>query len=175
MSLSSRAVTDSILLFVLWAGVLPAQRLPRAAQAVRASIRTGTEMAQPISGGVFKEIDDSCTGDHWLLVRDADHPAGPGRLMRITRAGRMVPPNGSDETAPEIRERAVVPVIHTGDALVLEESTPLVEARLEARAMGPAVCGAEFDARLAIGGKVVRAVALGKGRAAFASHAEMRP
>jgi hypothetical protein len=175
MSTLSRAVTDSILLFVVWGGVLPAQRLIRPVQTLSAAIRTGTEVAQPVAGGVFKEIDDSCTGDRWLLVRDANHPAGPGRLMRITRAGRMVSPGESDESAPEVRERTVVPVIHAGDALVLEESTPLVEARLEARAMGPALCGGEFDARLAIGGKIVRAVALGKGRAAFVSHAEMRP
>jgi hypothetical protein len=74
-----------------------------------------------------------------------------------------------------VGERAAAPVIHSGDALVLEESTPLVEARLEARALGPAICGGEFNARLAVGGKVVRAVALGKGRAAFVSQTGTRP
>jgi hypothetical protein len=175
MRMLIQAVINLFLLSVVWAAVPPAQSSTRPEQAMKASIRTATGADQSLAGAVVKEIDDSCTGDRWLLVRDADHPAGPGRLMRITRAGRMVPPGGSDETAPEVRERAAVPVVHTGDALVLEESTPLVEARLEARAMSPAVCGGEFDARLAIGGKIVRAVALGKGRAAFVSHAGMRP
>ncbi len=171
----SRRATDIFILSLVWAGVLPAQRLTRPAQALSAAIRTGTEVAQPLAGGVFKEIDDSCTGDRWLLMRDANHPAGPGRLVRITRTGRMILPGEMEETASNVGERAAALVIHSGDALVLEESTPLVEARLEARALGPAICGGEFSARLAVGGKVVRAVALGKGRAAFVSQTEMRP
>jgi predicted secreted protein len=66
-------------------------------------------------------------------------------------------------------------VIHTGDALILEENTALVEARLEAVALGPAVSGLAFNVRLKIGGNVVRAVALGPGRAAFAPESEARP
>ena len=38
----------------------------------------------------------------------------------------------------------------------------MVEARLEAMALGSAAAGAEFKVRLKIGGKVVRAVALGR-------------
>jgi hypothetical protein len=64
-------------------------------------------------------------------------------------------------------------VIHAGDRLIVEENTAVVESRLEAVALGPAVVGSPLDARLKVGGKVVRAVALGRGRAAFL--AEARP
>jgi hypothetical protein len=168
-------VTALFILSLVWAAFLHAQRGPWPVQAAKASIRITTEANQSLAGGVLKEIDDSCTGDRWLLVRDANHPAGPGRLVRITRTGRMINPGGQEEPALNSGERAAAPVIHAGDALVLEESTPLVEARLEARALGPAICGGEFSARLAVGGKVVRAVALGKGRAAFVSQTGMRP
>ncbi len=175
MRASGRAVTGLFILSLVWSAFLPANCRARAAQVVKASIRSATEVNQSLEAGVLKEIDDSCTGDRWLLVRDTDHPAGPGRLVRITRTGRLVQTGGQEATIPNSREGAAVPVIHTGDALILEESTPLVEARLEARAMGPAVCGGEFEARLAIGGKIVRAVALGKGRAAFLAPEGMRP
>jgi flagella basal body P-ring formation protein FlgA len=66
------------------------------------------------------------------------------------------------------------PVIRSGDRLVVEESSAVVEARLEAVALGPAAEGAEFRVRLAIGGKVVLAVALGPGHAAFADPAGKR-
>ncbi len=190
MGASSRAVTVVFILSLAWAALRSPQGWARPAQPLNTTIRTATgvtateatptEAAQAIAGGVLaggvlKEIDDSCTGDQWLLVRDANHPAGPGRLVRITPTGRMVPPVEALKTVQDLREQAAVPIIHTGDVLVLEESTPLVEARLEARALGPAICGAEFNARLTIGGKIVRAVALGKGRAAFASVAGMKP
>ncbi len=175
MRMPGRAVTCLFILSLLWAAALPAWSGTRPAQAAKASIRSAIEADQSPAGGVLKEIDDSCTGDRWLLVRDVDHIAGPGRLVRITRTGRLVQTGGKEETIPNIREEAAVPVVHTGDALVLEESTSLVEARLEARAMGPAVCGGEFNARLLIGGKIVRAVALGKGRAAFVAQAGIRP
>ena len=175
MRTERRTATALFILSLVWAAALNAQRGTRPAQAVKASIRTRTEVDQSLAGDVFKEIDDSCTGDRWLLVRDASHPAGPGRLLRITRTGRMILPGEMEETASKVGERAAAPVIHSGDALVLEESTPLVEAHLEARALGPAICGGEFSARLAVGGKVVRAVALGKGRAAFVSQTGTKP
>ena len=49
--------------------------------------------------------------------------------------------------------------------VIVEEHTAVVEARLEAMALGPAAVGGAFRARLRMGGKVVRAVALGPGRA----------
>jgi hypothetical protein len=68
-----------------------------------------------------------------------------------------------------------VPVIHTGERVILEEHTPVVDGRLEAVALGPAVIGGEFNVRLKMGGKVLRAVALGPGRAEVKGEREARP
>jgi hypothetical protein len=175
MQILIRAITGLFVLPLSWAQIFPALSLAYPAQGLNAAIRTATGTDPSLAAGVLKEIDDSCTGDQWLLLRDEDHPAGPGRLVRVARTGRLVQPGESEDAAVRVGYRADAPVIHAGDLVVLEESTPLVEARLEARALGPALCGAEFNARLTIGGRVVRAVALGKGRAAFVSTTGERP
>jgi hypothetical protein len=59
--------------------------------------------------------------------------------------------------------------------LIVEEHTARVDAVLEARALSPAFVGAAFNVRLAIGGNLERAVALGPGRAAFQPGAGARP
>jgi flagella basal body P-ring formation protein FlgA len=59
------------------------------------------------------------------------------------------------------------PVIFAGDRLVVEEHTARADAVLEARALSSAAPGAAFNARLTVGGRVVRAVALGPGHAAL--------
>jgi flagella basal body P-ring formation protein FlgA len=51
----------------------------------------------------------------------------------------------------------------------------VADVRLEAVALGPAVKGAHFKARLKLGGKVVRAVAVSEGRADFAPDGEVEP
>jgi hypothetical protein len=66
-------------------------------------------------------------------------------------------------------------MIHAGDALILEEHTAVAEARLQAVALGPAAKGAVFEARLKIGGKMVRAVAISAGRAGFAPEEAAQP
>jgi flagella basal body P-ring formation protein FlgA len=69
----------------------------------------------------------------------------------------------------------LIPVIRSGDRLIVEEHTARVDAVLEARAMNPAAVGGALDVRLTIGGVVVRAVALGPGRAAFQTGSGVRP
>jgi hypothetical protein len=66
-------------------------------------------------------------------------------------------------------------MIHAGDRLIVEENTALVEARLEAVALGPAQLGSPLNVRLTIGGHVVRVVALGPGHASFAPVGGARP
>lgn len=56
-------------------------------------------------------------------------------------------------------------MIRAGDALIVEEHTAVVDARLEAIALGSASKDAQFKARLKIGGRVVRVTALGPGGA----------
>lgn len=65
-------------------------------------------------------------------------------------------------------------VIRAGDPIQIEEHTAMVDATLEAVAMGNAATGAALRARLKSGGRVVRAIALGQGRAQLAPE-EKRP
>jgi hypothetical protein len=134
---------------------------------------------QPVDGTVIREIDDPHTGDRWLLVRDSIRPGAPGRMVLIaagTSPLRRAAQVGTAPVAPLLAIRAqAVPVIHAGDRLIVEENTRRVEVRLEAVALGQAVSGAPLNVRLAIGGNVVRTVALGPGRATFAAGVGVRP
>jgi len=139
----------------------------------------GSPPLQQISGIVIREIDDSATGDRWLLVRDAVNPGGPGRMVRI-EIGKADLAGGMDgDSARKSAQGPVVtsirPVIHAGDALIVEEHTSVVDARLEAVALGSAAVGTEFKARLKIGGKVVRVVATAAERAERSPESEAQP
>ena len=170
-------------------GRVTACAMIRAALAVLAAVaalpaagQNATAGAPPVEqrlGQVIREIDDSATGDRWLLVRDTKNPAGPGSMVRIEpgKAGLT----GGIEGAPA-RKRTqsptaapVRPVIHAGDAVILEKHTSVIDARLEAVALGSAAVGAEFKARLKIGGKVLRVVALAAGRAEMTPESEAQP
>lgn len=133
-----------------------------------------------------REIDDPNTGAHWLLLRDPGQNGGPGRLLllgnapgsnrKMARSEVLGPPGAHDPSDTEESVSAPPPlVIRGGDRLVVEESTAVVEARLAAVALGPAAIGSRLRARLEIGGRVVRVVALGPGRAALAPEIEVRP
>ena len=132
-----------------------------------------SEGAIDASGSVLREIHDPSTGDLWLLRRDPNRPAGPGRLVL---AGQRTNSQGKKDRGPRQPvpggER---PVIHTGDALIVEEHTAVVDTRLEAVALGPAAEGATFRAKLKIGGKVVHVEAVSRGHATFAPESEVEP
>lgn len=136
---------------------------------------SGTQVA----GNILREIDDPHTGLRWLLMRDTTRPGGPGRMVPFAVGQGEARPESRIGLfpAPPWHERLPLslPIIHTGDRLIIEESTPLVQARLEAVALGPALSGSPFKARLVLGGNVVRAVALAPGRAAFAAVKGIRP
>jgi hypothetical protein len=125
-----------------------------------------------LSGDIVREIDDPHNGDRWLLIRDESHPAGPGllKLVSVVGGGRMGP-SLARQTTPAADTPP--PVIRAGDRVVVEENTAVVEAHLDAVAMGPACAGSVFNVRLSIGGRVVRVVASGRGRAVFQE--ETRP
>ncbi len=128
-----------------------------------------TVSEEPVVGQILREIDDPHSGDRWLLMRVPNRPGAPGRLVLATVPGAV-----ADKRLPADRPQPL-PVIHTGDRLIVEEKTALVEGRLEAVALGPALSGSLLKVRLAVGGTVVRAVALGPGRAAFATETRVRP
>ena len=122
-------------------------------------------------GGVIRVIDDGATGDRWLLVRDASKPGGPGRMVRMVNTA----PKPGSEPASANAQAIDRPVIHAGDGVIVEEHSPVVDARLQATALGPAAVGTEFKARLEIGGKVVRVVALGPRRAELVPELKAQP
>jgi hypothetical protein len=114
---------------------------------------------------VVREIDDPSTGRQWLLERDSNRPGGPGHLVLAGESSGSQP---SQRAGSAPGSSAAVPVIRAGDRLVVEEDTPLVEARLEAVALNAAMAGALLKVRLAIGGRVVSALAVAPGRAELA-------
>jgi len=136
-------------------------------------VAAAPETALDPEGQVLRQIEDPSTGGLWLLLRDRNRPGGPGRLVlarqrtntqRATSGGLAQPLSAGER-----------PVIHTGDALMVEEHTAVADVRLEAVALEPAAKGAHFKARLKMGGKVVRVVAVSPGRANFAPVGEVGP
>jgi hypothetical protein len=121
---------------------------------------------------VLRQIDDPGAHGSWLLIRDPAHRAGPGRFIWVPRTQTN---HAQGDTRGSFTPMAYKPVILAGDRLVIEEETPIVEARLAATALEPAPVGSAFNARLEIAGKVVRAIALGPGRAQFASETQSAP
>lgn len=117
-----------------------------------------------------REIDDPGTGDRWILMRDAAHPEGPWRMALIS-SERTENRFGSARGARtrSVSSSAPVLVIHGGDRVIVEEHTPVVDARLEAVAMGSAAQGSAFRVRLTIGGKVILALATAPGHAVVAA------
>jgi hypothetical protein len=134
-----------------------------------------------VDGRIFREIRDPHSGMCWLLVRDEAHPGGPGRLVLAEETSPLQSGDRQALNRAESRQAAEsftgtsVPVIRAGDRLIVEEETPVIAARLEAVALGPAAVGGEFEVRLKMGGKVMRAVAQGPGRAALQSEREAQP
>ena len=140
--------------------------------------------AMQAEGEVVREIDDPHTGARWLLMRDSSHPGGPGRMVLATgprgqalsdvRSDTRI--RAQDDSGPyQPGSAPAQPVIRAGDRLIVEENTAVVEARLEAVALNAAAIGSPLNVRLAIGGKVVRAVAVAAGRAALPAQNEVRP
>ena len=142
------------------AGLLVSSSLAQTAPAV-------TKAPEETPGRAYLQIRDPHIGARWLVFRDPVNPAGPGRAILAADAD----PAGSGTGAE--RKRAAI-VIHRGDKLTVEEHTAMVQAYLEGSAAGEAAVGACFDVRLKIGGKTVRAVAIGPGRAALADGFQCR-
>jgi hypothetical protein len=101
----------------------------------------------------FRAITDPHTGQQWLLLRNEENPAGPGQLVRAS--GRAA---HQDARLPALP-------IHPGDKIVVEAHSAAMDAYFEATALQPAAAGSPLSVRLKIGGRVVKAVALGPGRA----------
>jgi len=134
-------------------------QIPQAPGQVQVALQPGCK--------IFREIDDAATGDRWLLV--AGVAGGPGWL--ILAEHRDVAESAAKTELP-LAESVDRPVIRAGDAVIVEEHKALVDARLEAVALNPALKGALFRARLKLGGALVRARAIAPGSAVLAEASE---
>ena len=134
----------------------------------------GTPAADPeqVRGALIRVMVDPNLGDRWLVLRDSACHGGPGRLVHASQSGPAFKSalHASPITVPRPQSAPLRPrpIIRAGDRLVLEENSPVAVVRLAAVALESATAGSSFRARVETGGRVVRAVALGPGHAAFA-------
>jgi len=166
--MESRRIELGIAVAALLGGLAPLSVRGQAAASPSAPRALPAALPASDTVEVIREIDDPGTGNRWLLVRDWNCPGGPGRLLLLAGSPRLAQPARASEHSAAERSAfsaPAAPVIRAGDSLVVEENTPVVEARLAATALGPAAPGAAFEARLEIGGKIVRVRALAPGRA----------
>jgi len=150
---------------------VPTSGSANAAPRVVLSSEVPDRMPALLPGRLVHVIEDPNLGDRWLLCRNLDHPGGPGRLLLVA-ANRAV--SGSSLTGSSqgaevsaVFQDAARPAIRAGDRVVVEENSAVAEARLGAVALESATAGSAFHARMEIGGRVLRVVAIGSGRAAF--------
>lgn len=149
---------------------------------VSAVLAQGSAAAKPVANSAMhrldssltapavREIDDPHTGARWLLMKDAAHPGGPGRLVQLELGG-----DSSISQSSQAERPIAIPVIHTGDRVRVEEHTARVDATLESVALGPALAGQPLRVRLKVGGRLVNVIAVGPGQASLAAETGARP
>jgi hypothetical protein len=168
-------------MLAVWGQAPPSVSAPASAAPPDSPAQQSLPSSEPRSGRtsyqVVREIDDRPTHKRWLLERDRNRPAGPGRMVLLGLAAATGEEQEQILGSQPVSAIATppVPVIRAGDRLVIEEDTPVVEARLAAIALGPAAAGSVLNVRLEIGGKVVRALAVGPGQAVFADQIGGQP
>jgi Chaperone for flagella basal body P-ring formation len=148
---------------------------------LRILAQTSGEGASPRSANpiAVRILDDpALIGSRWLLERDPIHPEGPGRWLKVPSCGPCNPILRNSPiagVAGGVVAGYVLAVIHGGDELMIEEDSKLVEVHLQAVALESAAPGEFIAVRLRSTGKIIRAVAVGPGRAEFAQETERRP
>ena len=120
---------------------------------------------------IIREIDDPNNGACWLLLSDPHHPGGPGRLVLAGAVRNKLGPTKADVYKGE---PPLPPVIQTGDRLILEEHSTVVDGRLDAIALNPADIGGPVQVRLVVGGQVVHASAVAPGSVILAQEKDGR-
>ena len=135
--------------------------------------------AQQMQTQTMRVIRDPHTAMQWLLETDPARPGGPGRLVLLDKQKSSQRESvdivkGIVEEIAKSGQKLSSAVIRSGDRLIVEENSDIVEARLEAVALNSAIEGAELRVRLAIGGKILQAIAIGPGRAVIGANAGRR-
>lgn len=123
-------------------------------------------------------IEDRPQGLQWLLLRNADHPGGPGMLVpQLWEKVDLNAPQSDERSALQTRANVMRlrPVIRAGERLTIEDDSPMAHLRIEAVAMMPASAEEVFKVSLSVGGATVKAIALGPGRAKLAPSFERLP
>lgn len=124
---------------------------------------------------VIRSFEDAGTHQSWTVVQDKKQPAAPARLVGaaiLPTAGRA----SAEESGEESLQMASRLIIHSGDSLIVDEHTAIVDARLQATALGAAAQGERLRVRLKIGDRIVPAIAIEPGRAEILSPTrEARP
>src|SRR5690348_5026313 len=110
-----------VLLPVVWAGRTMAQQTLRIAGPDLASM-CRSELMRP-GFRIIRSFEDHGTGERWFLVRDLNHPAGPGKLV----TGSCVPESICDrEICPKYDAKSDEPnlgpkVIHNGERVEVSQ------------------------------------------------------
>jgi hypothetical protein len=161
----------------IWGALAACGQLKGTGQASVAAGSAPASEAQPVSLSamtVLSEREDPSTGDRWLLVPNPIHPEGPTRWVRVQSlaSDKQGHPTGAGRGNGLTRNAAHPMVIHSGDKVIVEEHSAVVDARLEAVALGAAARGGELRVRLEVGGQVVPVVALEPGRVLLAPKSE---
>jgi hypothetical protein len=129
--------------------------------------------AEAGNASVVRTIRDPHTGLCWIVTREAGATGGPGRMVQaVDKECTSKPLKQNIKQNAETEYNLQTPAIRPGDRLVVEENSARVEARLSAIALAAAKVGSSFNVRLAIGGKTLRVIALGPGRAAIVPEME---
>lgn len=114
-------------------------------------------------------IADPATHQQWMLLQNLSQPASPALLLLRSRdiscAG--LAPERSKLPSLSDAQSLSLPVIRTGDHLILSEHTRAIDAELEAVALTSAAIGESLTVRLKFGGRTVSAIATARGRATF--------
>jgi uncharacterized Zn-binding protein involved in type VI secretion len=88
------------------------------------------------------------------------------------------PVPATDSDKKEFHRQVTIPakpIIRAGDPLSIEQHSAVADVQLTAVALGPAAAGSTLNVRLVIGGRVVRAIAVGPGHVLFAPAVEGQP
>ncbi len=120
------------------------------------------DTVRTVPGGASHYVEDPALGKTWELVRDCEHPAGPGKLVAVDRAlVKRSNPAYATKTVPH--EDALG--IRIGEAITLVEESSTSRVAIQAIALEPGGLGKRIRVRLVSGHAVLSATVLGPGRA----------
>ena len=133
--------------------------------------------SKPPYGEMVREIDDPSHGRPLAADARSGSSRGTGAAGACRRAGNGV--HGERRRKglkcsrhPAAKRTPSHPVIHAGDALIVEEHTAVVDARLEAVALSPAAQGRGLQGAIEDRGQGGACGAVSAGQAVFAAAGE---